>query len=190
MEVIERRIQGLENKINYCLLLLSIGNSGVRVKYAPEPSAAVIKETILDIMKEHRVHPQDIPPEPKPHFPCELLGSLRYFNTKAFAWFSCPKRHKRWPSAHAWCYLDLKEMEICYRFLQECNQCNKDAQPEFSVESVKRMATFAVQMYLRRTGKLVREDHSFHSEPLTAEGKPHDEDRCGKCQYLGRSCWK
>lgn len=73
-------------------------------------------------------------------------NSKRYFEVKGFAWFSCPERHKRWPSAHSWCFLDLKEQEICYRDKQKCNKCNLSAKPEFQKESIKKMAKRAVKM--------------------------------------------
>ena len=159
--------------------------------YIPEPSAATIKEAILKVMKQENVQPDDIPPEPAPQFPADVSHSKRYFSIKGFAWFSCPQKHHRWPSAHGWCYLDLKKQEIRFRFKQKCKKCDQGAPPEFSLEVVEeRMATYAVKQYLKRIGKKVEVSAATGEGPVNENGKPHDEARCAMCQYLGRSCWK
>ena len=158
--------------------------------YVPEPPVAKIKEAILKVMKQENVHPDDIPPEPAPQFPADVSHSKRYFNTKGCAWFSCPQKHHRWPSAHGWCYLDLKKQEIRFRFKQKCKKCDQEAPPEFSLEAVKIMATYAVKQYLKRIGKKVEGSAATREGPVIEDGKPHDEARCGMCQHQGRSCWK
>ena len=168
--------------------------------YKPEISPAAIRAIIRRIMEEHKVKEQDIPDEGvyiPPHSP---KSSKIYFEVKGFAWFTCPKKHwnpklhcetiKRWPSAHSWCFIDLKTQTICYRDKQQCKKCNSEAQPgpEFMEEVIERMATFAVRGYLIRTGRLKVPQRS--TDTNETEGGPHDEERCGKCKRLGRSCWK
>ena len=121
----------------------------------------------------------------------ENLGrSKRYFDTKGFAWFRCPQKQKDWPSVRAWCVIDLKLQEICHRYYQKCNKCDSKAYPNFTVESLKKMAEYAVKQFLIRTGRLSPSAHVPHIDTGITKGGPHDEERCGKCKSLGRSCWK
>ena len=160
--------------------------------YMPEPPAAEIKEIINDIMEEEEVYPMDIPREGLFHPAKVNKKSLRYYSTKGFAWFCCPKRHHRWPSAHSWCYLDLRKQKICtHRYKQQCKVCDTSVSPEFSSEAIEHMARYAVEQYLYRTGLRKR----TYRGPREGDGrmtnnKPHDEERCTKCQELGRSCWR
>ena len=159
-------------------------------------------EVIARIMMEKGVSPRSIPSEPKtdPDDLDSVKRSKRYFRVKGFAWF---KRHSKrwsggfcsrtWPSAHAWCIMDLKRQEIVEKIGQGCQKCESMSFPEFEEESLERMAEYAVDSYLRKVGKLPFaepiEDMSSLSDALE-ESKPHDEKRCGMCKRLGRSCWK
>ena len=116
--------------------------------------------------------------------------SKRYFEVKGFAWFCCPMRDNRWPSAHAWCCIDLKEQNICYCDVQDCRNCEAKASPEFTEESIERMAEYAVKRYRIRTGDPKQVPFYSSISERETEGGPHDEERCSRCRRLGRSCWK
>ena len=160
-------------------------------------------EVIARIMMEKGVSPRGIPSEPEtnPDDLDSVKRSKRYFRVKGFAWF---KRHgktgwsggfcsRTWPSAHAWCIMDLKGQKIVEKIGQGCQKCESMSFPEFAEESLERMAEYAVDSYLRKVGRLSPaepiEDMSSLSDALE-ESKPHDESRCGMCKMLGRSCWK
>ena len=140
-------------------------------------------------MTDRDIKEEDIPGESPFTVPAKHKHSCRYFTGKAFAWFSCPNKHKYWPSAHSRCFLDLKTQTLCFRYTQECNRCDDGAAvPGYPATSVKIMAERAVNQYLIKTGKLrIDVDPSINR---TEEGKPqsgpHDEQRCSKCQELGR----
>ena len=143
-------------------------------------------------MAEKGVRTEHIPNE-RPFRSPEDAGrhSKRYFEVKGFAWYCCPTRDNRWPSAHSWCCLDLKKQAICDRDAQDCRKCESEVNPEFTEESLERMAEYAVKRYLIKTGEL----HAVFNPKLDdgdreTQGGPHDEERCGKCKRLGRSCWK
>ncbi len=97
-----------------------------------------------------RVNTVDIP-EDEGDFtsPENHKNSLRYYEFKGFAWFTCREQHepdspdikiRRWASARSWCFIDLKKQEICYRDTQECKVDNIVAQPgpEFTEEVIQR----------------------------------------------------
>ena len=164
-----------------------------RRPYEPEPSQDEIKEIILEIMRGENVTPSQVPYEGA--FSIDSASySKRYFETKGFAWFCCPMQHNRWPSAHSWCYLDLKKQEICYRDQQNCRKdnCETAVQPGFTEEAVEKMARYAVKQFLIRTGRKSRGPRAARNDDdgMMTNGGPHDERRCGKCQRLGRSCWQ
>ena len=151
--------------------------------------SSAVKIIILETMKEKDVKEADILQEDS--LDLENCGrSKRYFYTKGFAWFRCHQKHKYWPSAHAWCVIDLKLQEICHRDHQKCNKCDSKADPNFTVESLKKMAEYAVKQFLIKTRRLSPSVHVPHTDTGDIEGGPHDEKRCGKCERLGRSCWK
>jgi len=163
--------------------------------YKPEPSKAEIREIIRSVMEEEDIYYYDIPKEEQPFHPSMATKhSFRYYSTKGFAWFCCPTGHHRWPSAHSWCYLDLRKQRICsYRYQQKCKKCDKSVDPEFSVEAVESMARYAVLQFQIRTGqkkRVPRVPRSFDGDGRMTNNKPHHEDKCAKCQELGRSCWK
>ena len=153
-------------------------------------------------MQKYNVKEQDIPDEGVYEPPYYPKRSLRYIEVKGFAWFTCkcPKTHynpkqkhttiKRWPSAHSWCFIDLKKQKICYRDTQKCNKCNSIAKPgpEFTEEAIEKMAEFVVKGYLIRTDRMEYTPRS--TDTVETEGAPHDETRCGKCRRIGKSCWK
>ena len=143
-------------------------------------------------MAKEEVKEENVPMEGPFISPNKASDSKRYFEAKGFAWFSCPQKHNRWPSAHSWCFIDLKTQSICYRDNQGCRKCDSTIAPEFQRESVERMARYVVKKFLRRTGRRPIGKHSHHSAsaPEEIQGGPHDVQRCGKCKRLGRSCWK
>lgn len=126
----------------YTIIILH--TDGGRSKYKPEISKEEIKEIILREMDEQGVKVTDIPKETEFRGPKYHGGSKRYFSTKGFAWFTCKKHNgdRHWPSAHAWCFIDLKEQEICHRYTQDCKRHNTKAElgPEFTEEALKKMA--------------------------------------------------
>lgn len=158
---------------------------------------------IGEVMEEKGVRPSEIPQESNID-PTDLVSinqSWRYFKTKAFASFNahagnsdrrCPRT---WKSAHAWCVLDLKEQQIVHKLSQDCQSCNGHSMPDFDRESVRKMAEFAVDLYLKRSGKKPWEVRSTPFDfddfyDALDERPPHDEKRCEMCRKLGRSCWK
>ena len=157
--------------------------------YEEEVNSSAVKKIILEAMNKEDVEVADIPHEGLLDLE-NCKRSKRYFYTKGFAWFKCPKRHKNWPSAHAWCVIDLKRKKICHRDYQKCNKCDSKADPNFTEESLERMAEYAVKQFLIRTHQLPPSAHVPHTDMGDIEGGPHDEERCGKCKRLGRSCWK
>ena len=121
----------------------------------------------------------------------DLRGSQRYYDKPVFAWFICPKKHRYWGSARAWCVIDLKEQTICYRYKQGCKKCDSNAYPEFPERVIRKVAEFAVKWFLILTGKLECEPPNTDTVTGKRRGKgPHDEQRCDKCLKLGRCCWK
>ena len=131
---------------------------------------------------------EEIPWENRFTSPQEARYSERYFEAKGFAWFRCQEDGKCWPSAHAWCFIDLKKQRICYRYKQNCKKCEFRTKPGFTESAVTRMARFVVEKYLIRIGELEILPVSGNDGTMT-KGGPHDQDRCGKCKALGRSCW-
>ena len=159
-------------------------------------------EVIARVMKEKGVSARLVPREPKtnPDSVDAVAISRRYFRVKGFARF---QRHQKprgghcgrtWPSAHAWCIMDLKEQGIILKFGQDCQKCEGMVFPEFDEEALERMADYAVDSYLRKIGALPRQHEPLDMSDLgdaLEDGKPpHDEKRCHMCQSLGRSCWK
>ena len=147
------------------------------------------KAIILAAIEDEGVRVEDIPKEREFTSPKDANGSKRYFKKKGFAQFVCPSDNRMWSSAHAWCIIDLKEQRICYRYEQECQRCNSEANPDFSEEEVKWMADLAVKSFLRRTGQL-HDDLPDRDNGGPQGGEAHDEQRCQMCKELGRSCWK
>ncbi len=144
------------------------------------------KEYIAEVMEEEDVAVADIPRE-TPFSP--MSWSRRYFICKAFALFN---RHdecsRNWGSARAWCIIDLKEQRIIHKFDQDCQSCEESVSPEYDDEAVRRMAEYAVKVFLRRSGRL-RDPYDFDvADAFVATKGPHDEDRCEMCRLLGRSC--
>ena len=175
-----------------CNLLAIRGAAGLRrSSYKSEVSPGAVKRIIKAALDKKGVSREEIPKE-RPFLTPErsTRGSKRYFEVKGFAWFSCTGRDNRWPSAHSWCCIDLKKQEICYRDQQGCKKCESNVDPEFPEDSIKRMAEYAVRQYLFRTGALKRVFNPKINEEMETESGPHDEERCGRCKRLGRSCWK
>ena len=159
--------------------------------YEPEASPGIVKRIIKAAMDKKGVYKEKIPQERAFTSPKDARGSKRYFEVKGFAWFRCPGRDNRWPSAHSWCFIDLKTQTICYRDTQDCRKCESEADPEFTEESLERMAEYAVKRYLIKTGELDSVfNPSIGDSDRETQGGPHDEDRCSRCRRLGGSCWK
>ncbi len=159
--------------------------------YKPEAHPDKIKKIILEVMEEQDLYPMDFPREGRFDPARVNKKSLRYYSTKGFAWFCCSKGHHRWPSAHSWCYLDLRKQRICsYRYQQQCKKCEASVNPEFSEEAVEYMAKYAVEQYMLRTGLKKSVYRGPSGDSRMTNNKPHDEDRCAKCKHLGRSCWR
>lgn len=153
-----------------------------RYIYEPEISEEAIKAIILREMHRQNVFVQDIE------------EGTRYFLTKGFAWFTCQfhDRYRRWPSRHSWCHIDLKKQRISKRYSQQCREDDQKAEPgpEFTEESIKEMAEYAVKSFLKKSGRLQLPPSTVYTETEQTEGGPHDEARCERCQELRRSCWK
>lgn len=148
---------------------------------------------IREVMKEKGVSTREIPEERRADPKTAVnSGSRRYFRVKGFASFDehvdpgdC---HRTWKSAHAWCVIDLKEQRVAYRYKQECQSCDGELTPDFDEEALRKMAEYVVDYkFLRKPREVF--DFGDMQEALDGRG-PHDEDRCGMCKELGRSCWK
>ena len=153
---------------------------------------------IEQVMSDYDVTPEEIPIE-TPFEVSDLnrirRGSKRYFHTKAFASYRCVCK-RSWKSAHSWCITDLKVQNIIHKFGQDCQGCERDVNPIFDLEAMRKMAEYAVKTYLRRAGRL-----SYDPRPLDdwsdmghalddVFNGPHDQARCETCRLLGTSCWK
>lgn len=161
---------------------------------------------IADVMENKGVSVAEIPNERNfdPKHLDRIENSKRYFRCKAFARFGDHVHmktrlticHRHWASAHAWCIMDLKTQQIIYYFSQKCQTCEGSANPDFDDEALQRMANWAVDAFLRRTGRLRRDPFDltdlYHVLNLDLDDSkgPHDESRCDMCIKLGRSCWK
>ena len=153
------------------------------------------RATIAEVMEEKDVFQDDIPEE-QPFDPenlGEIRHSKRYFRCKGFATFnSHPNCNRRWASGHAWCIMDLRKQKIIHRFTQDCQKCEGSSEPEFDRAALRRMAEWAVDTDLRRTGRLspIQRDPFDMADLHDALDGPHDEQRCAVCRQLGHSCWK
>lgn len=140
-----------------------------RSAYIPEITCAGIMSIIQDSMEDEGITREDIPEEKKFTSPAKAKHSKRYFEVKGFAWFSCPRRDNRWPSVNSRCIIDLKRQTICYRYSQDCRKCESSADPEFPVESIEKMAEFAVRQCRIKTGYL------YNHETTDTGETPHEE---------------
>ena len=141
-------------------------------------------------MEKHGIKTKDIPSE-KMFSPRRIKSihkrSKRYIEAKGFAWFKCHHKHRKWPSANAWCIFDLKKQKICYRYSQDCKKCNLSKKPVYSEATLERMADFAVRKLSTRLGYPC-------AGPTTAKNlsmltkKFHDRHRCEKCTIFKRRC--
>ena len=154
-----------------------------------------VQQIISDEMEKWNVKTKDIPEDfdIDPSKAEEVKKSKRYYNCKAFGSFNfhddpTGKGHtKKWKSARAWCTLDLKQQCIAHRFSQDCNYCEGKSYPWFNEDALKRMAEFAVNLYLKKIGRI--EYEMKDQDDNIQIGPPHDEKRCDMCKQLGRSCW-
>lgn len=113
-------------------------------------------------------------------------NSKRYFVVRGIAKFSCTKCRRWWPSAQAWCFIDLKEQEICYTYYQKCKRCYSKAKPKFAEKAVKGMSKYAVKKFLYRTGQ--KEKPERRKEQTKQTKKPHLSNRCQRCKEKKRRC--
>ncbi len=127
-------------------------------------------------MKKHDLKPEEVPAKYAVH------------DTKGFAWFRCPSRDNGWPSAHAWCTMNLRNQTIYDYFSQDCRKCESSVNPRFTTEGIEKMAEYAVMRCLRPMGRMA--GRAPTREDTEMQGGPHQENRCGKCKALKRSCWK
>lgn len=160
------------------------------------------QQVIDEVMSENGVTTQEIPEEHgvDPTDLSSISQSRRYFKTKAFASFGVHSASSRmctrsWKSAHAWCVLDLKKQQIAHKLTQDCQSCNGRSDPQFDREAMKRMADYAVDLYLKRSGRkswpTSSDPYDFDDMLFALDDRPpHDEARCEMCRKLGRSCWK
>ena len=143
-------------------------------------------------MNKYHVQRRKVPFEqPFYEFRGDYHKSKRYILVKGFAWFNCETRHakKRWPSAHAWCAIDLKMQKICRRYRQACNKCEIRIRPMFTPEAIEKMVTYAVKGYLIKIGAMKPKERPSTETDETIGGR-HDEKRCDMCKIKKHSCWK
>ena len=149
----------------------------------------IIKETMDKAGLRAENIPREEPLDPKK---LEVIRrSLRYHRTKGFAKFCCVCGLRKWGSAHAWCILDLRRQKVAHKYEQQCQSCNAEAKPVFDEESMKKMAQYAVDSYLIKTGKLkITKREGDEAWRSSEDDLPHDERRCNMCSLVGGSCWK
>lgn len=149
-----------------------------------------VRRIIQEAMNDKGITPGDIPME-KPFDTRKqkrriiAKTSKRYFEARGLAWFSCPRYDKQWRSDIAWCYMDLRTQTVCYRYIQGCRRCNSTDSPKFIPKALERMADFATNQFLYRSGwkaKPKKRKNGFKRTWI-----PHDRRRCSKCQ---ESKWK
>ena len=150
------------------------------------PSPDEIKEIIGEAMEYEEVKHRLVPYEDGKFSFETLYKSKRYFKKYSFAWFKCPNVDNNWPSARAWCIIDLKLRRICYRYWQKCKYCDAIAKPKFPRYSVENMAQHAVDSYLTCRGWNTWQE-SPGGTTRNVRGD-HDEERCQECQMRGEPC--
>lgn len=110
-----------------------------------------------------KIKEPDIPEEEPFISPQNSQHSKRFQEVTGFAWFSCPKKHHRWPSAQSLCFIDLKMQTICHRGSQKCRKCNSNALPEFTQEAIAKMARCAVTKIQLATSNNTQKWEESHS---------------------------
>lgn len=178
-----------------------------------------IEAIICEIMKEKEVYTKKIDEE-DPFDLEEFLNNLnnrenwstRYFRGHALGKFKCEETlcDNSWPSAYAWCIIDLKKQKVIKKFKQECLKEHKDMQhlsleekkkpsqqsmkktqgvyPSYEdKEAVTRMVEWAVNLHLVLVGRNEREETHYSDYRSTPE---HRQDLCEMCQRLGRLCFE
>lgn len=186
---------------------------------ASKNSEVDIEAIIREVMKENKLDPEEIPEEVYP-FDLDVYiedmkdrknWSKRYFRGHAFSQFKCEETlcDKSWPSAYAWCIIDLKKQELSMRFKQKCSAKHVEDIEQLSLqekptqqkskktqgvypsyegeESVTRMVEWAVNLYLVLVGRKEREEKHYSDYRPTPE---HRQDLCEMCQRLGRLCFE
>lgn len=154
-----------------------------------EISDETFKTIFLEVMATNKITAEHIPVEdPFKYSRRKVLekSSARYFAVKGFAKFSCPQ-HRVWPSAHSWCFVDLKAQSICHRYTQSCKRCNYKVEPRYVDEDVVlNMAQYVVNQFLYRIGWKTRPKRS--KDARITNNKPHDTRRCSRCKDKKRNC--
>ena len=154
-------------------------------------------EAISIAMEEKDISTADIPQTERGISPSDVnsiknLKSKRYFLVKGEALF---KQHgqcsRTWTSAHAWATIDLKKQAVIHKYNQNCNRCECSCEAHFTDEGLERMAEWATERYLVRSGRATLDVSSLGDAlPALPHGRgPHDVERCEMCRELGRECW-
>ncbi len=151
-----------------------------------EPSPETIKEIILDAMEKEGVLPSDIPKEKSFYEGLNIRGSKRYFEKHGVGHYDCDEEDNDWNSVFSWCIIDLKKQKICYRYYEQCKKCETKAWPQFSYETIEKLAHLTVESFLFRTGRKERPERQ--GDPIRRIRGPHDEERCEKCIETGQRC--
>lgn len=150
-----------------------------------------IRAIFLDVMAKNKITPQHVPTERVFDYSRRKQiekSSRRYFVVKGFAKFRCPK-HRAWPSAHSWCFVDLKTLSIVHRYKQSCKRCNFTVEPIFVDEDVlENMLQNGVSQFMYRRGWKKRPKRK-NTRRMTRK-VPHDTRRCSRCKDKRRNCSK
>ncbi len=153
------------------------------------------RRCIADVMKEKCVDISEIPDETP--FDLARLSAIwrtsqRFFMCRAFAKFNSHDGCSRhWGSARAWCIIDLKRQDIIHRFKQDCQKCEEGVSPVYDEEAVRRMTEYAVETFLRRSGRVRPDPFDFRDMEGALDGAtngPHNQERCDVCRILGHFC--
>ena len=114
--------------------------------------------------------------------------SKRYIEAKGFAMFKCRREHRKWPSAHSWCFFDMKHQTIRYRYSQDCKKCNLSGTPKFSEAVLAEMADYAARKLSKRLGVRLQRRPAKPKKRMPLTMKFHDSWRCEKCTIFRRKC--
>ena len=153
--------------------------------------ANIDSRIISSVMDSKGVLPHEIPEEGnriERDDPDSIKGSKRYFIVCGLAEFNTHWGCRReWCSAQAWAIIDLKLQRIAHYYQQSCRHCEGEANPKFEEGEIQRMAEWAVDEYLHKSGRVRKT--AIRRDPVPDEyqsQQPHDSERCEMCKLRGR----
>ena len=150
----------------------------------------ITREILQEAMSKYGLEARRIPRERAFNFrniKAIQKRSRRYIEAQGFARFQCRRMHKKWPSAHSWCFFDMKKQTICYRYSQDCKKCNLSDTPMFSEATLRSMADHAARRLCKRLG-VAHQVRPTRARATAVTRRFHDKRRCEKCTIFKRRC--